>query len=163
MSRVERLREGMLNAEHGRHRVLLTADWLAGATDCGSMDCSLPERKAYALSLMLERMPIFIEEEELIVGSRTIFGTKHPEQVGIRNPSVDVRLEAYPPYLTEAERAGGASGEGRSKGHYVAGYRKALEIGFDARTYQAQPAEDHKQAAADFRTTGIIISHLVHL
>lgn len=73
MNRINHLREKMLNAEHGRHRILLPGDW-----STSHLNCSIPERKAYALKLVLERMQIFIEDEELIVGSRTVFGPKRP-------------------------------------------------------------------------------------
>jgi len=125
MNRINYLREKMLNAEHGQHRILLPADW-----SVSYLDCSLPERKAHALKLMLEKMPIFIEDEQLIVGSRTVFTPRHSGQTEINNPSYDVRIWAYPQYLTEEERAM-AGGGGSSKGHYVAGYRKVLELGFD--------------------------------
>lgn len=116
----------MLNAEHGRHRIPLPADW-----STSHLNCSIPERKAHSLKLVLERMPIFIEDEEPIVGSRTVFGPKSPGQTEINHPSSDVGLWAYPRYLTEAERSVGATmPEGGSKAHYVAGYRKVLELGF---------------------------------
>lgn len=123
MTRINRLREKMLTAEHGKRRILMPDDW-----DCSSLNCSLPERKAHALKLMLGHMPIFIEDEELIVGSRTVFGAKHANQTAIRDPSRDVRLQSYPRYLTEEEKAVGP--EGNSKGHYVAGYNKILKLGY---------------------------------
>ena len=132
MNRINHLRKKMLNAEHGRHRILLPADW-----STSHLNCSLPERKAHALKLMLARMPIFIDDEELIVGSRTVFSPRHQGQTEIKNPSSDVTLWAYPRYLTEEERAMGG-GEGGSKGHYVAGYRKVLELGFGGIIEQAR-------------------------
>ena len=67
--RVERLRRRMLDAEHARHRIFLPQDWSVRDLPCG-----LAERKGHAMKLMLERMPIFIDDEELIVGGRTVFG-----------------------------------------------------------------------------------------
>jgi len=126
-SRINRLREKMLNAEHARHRILLPDD-----LSTAHLNCSIPERKAHALKVVLERMPVFIQDEALIVGSRTVFGAKHPGQTEIMNPSSDVSLWAYPRYLTEQEKSMvTVMPEGRSKGHYVAGYRKVLELGFD--------------------------------
>jgi len=86
----------------------------------------------------LEHMPIFIEDEELIVGSRTILGAKHHEQVEISDPSADVRFGTYPPYLTEEEQARFGSSGGGSKGHYVAGYGKVLELGYGGIIQQAR-------------------------
>ena len=134
MNRINHLREKMLNAEHGRHRILLPADW-----STSHLNCSIPERKAHALKLILERMPVFIEDEELIVGSRTVFGLKRPGQTEINQPSSDVNLSGYPRYLNEHERSmPTAMWEGGSKGHYVAGYRKVLELGFGGIIEQAR-------------------------
>ncbi|MHC4562498.1 MAG: pyruvate formate lyase family protein [Planctomycetota bacterium] len=66
-SRVQRLRGRMFRSEHIHHRVKCPDDW--SVTD---MDCSLPERKAHALKRVCEEMPIVIEPEELIVGSRAM-------------------------------------------------------------------------------------------
>ena len=134
VNRINYLKEKMLNAVslkrrqplHARHRILLPEDW-----STFHLNCSIPERKAHALKVVLERMPVFIQDEELIVGSRTVFGAKHPGQTEIMNPSSDVSLWAYPRYLTEQEKSITVMPEGSSKGHYVAGYRKVLELGFD--------------------------------
>ena len=145
----------MINAEHGQHRILLTDEWLtsSGWKEQLSSDSfnnySIPERKAYALKFMLEYMPIFIEDDELIVGSRTVFSPKHADQKEIRDPSDDIRSFVYPPYLTEEERSR-LGGEGRSKGHYVAGYKKVLELGYGGIIKQAkermedEPSQDKK-------------------
>ena len=131
MNRIDRLRHRMLRAEHGRHRMLMPADW-----STSHLDGSLPERKAAALRLMLERMPVAIEDEELIAGMRTVYGRAQEGQTGIDDPSADVTLYTFPTYLTdeEHERYGDAFGgcvpEGASKGHYVAGYGKVLRLGF---------------------------------
>lgn len=139
MDRIGRLREKMLNAEHGRHRVLLIKEWIEEFIDFDirPMDFGLPERKACALKAMLEHMPVFIDDEELIVGSRTIFGPKYPEQTEIQDPSIDIHLSAYLPYLNVEEKAQRLS-EGSSKGHYVAGYQKVLDLGFGGIIEQAK-------------------------
>ena len=155
MDRIGSLREKMLNAEHGQHRILLTDEWLTSSgwkeqlSSDSFSDYSIPERKAYALKFMLEYMPIFIEDDELIVGSRTVFGPKHADQKEIRDPSDDIRSSVYPPYLTEEERSR-LGGEGRSKGHYVAGYKKVLELGYGGIIKQAkermedEPSQDKR-------------------
>lgn len=139
-ARVERLRRRMRLpagdpsrglAGHARHRVLLSPDW-----STSHLEVSIPERKAHALKLLLERMPVFIEDEELIVGARTVLGPVREGQTRVENPSVDLSLYAYPRYLTETERAharelfGGHVPEGCSKAHFVGGFAKALRLGF---------------------------------
>ena len=134
MSRITRLREQIMAAEHARHRVLLPTEW-----SISHLECSLPERKAHALKLMLERMPIFIEEEELIVGARTVFSRKSAQQTEIGDPSRDLGFGAYPRYLTQEERGVQAvDREGGSKGHYVGGYRKVLKLGYGGIVEQAR-------------------------
>lgn len=61
----------------------LKAQTLSGANKCmrtpiphfsvKDAPCSLPERKALALAVIFENMPVFIGEKELIVGTRTYF------------------------------------------------------------------------------------------
>jgi len=94
MGRIERLREKALAGNHGKHRILMPKDW-----SVSDMDCSISERKAYALKLMLERMPIFIDNDELIVGSRTVYSSRHANQTEIDDPTMDVSVFVYPQYL----------------------------------------------------------------
>jgi choline trimethylamine-lyase len=132
MNDITGLRTRMLRGQHGRHRILMPEHW-----STGHLDVSLPERKALALKLMLERMPVAIEPEERIVGTRTVFGRKCEDQEGIEDPSTDVTMFAYPSYMTDEERGQYKETygvvqvpEGVSKGHYVAGYDKVLRLGF---------------------------------
>ena len=139
MSRIDRLRARMLHAEHSRHRVLMPEDW-----STSHLDGSLSERKATALRLILQRMPIVIEDEERIVGMRTVYGRRHKEQTDITDGSADVALFAYPAYLTAEEHAdfqvyfGRWNPEGGSQAHYVAGYAKVLGLGFEGIREEAQ-------------------------
>ena len=133
MSRINALREKMLKGEHGKYRILITSDW-----SVSSMDCSITERKAYALKLMLEQMPVFIEDDELIVGSRTVYGTRHPNQAEINNTSSDVSVFVYPQYMNDEEKKKYGTSGGWSKGHYVAGYGKILDYGFGGIIEQAR-------------------------
>jgi len=137
MGRINYLREKMLRGEHGKHRILMPSDW-----SVSSLDCSITERKAYALKLMLERMPIFIEDDELIVGSRTVYSTRHSNQTEINDTKTDVSVFVYLQYLNDEEKKKYGTSGGGSKGHYVAGYRKVLESGFAGIIEQAR---NHKE------------------
>ncbi|MGD8650037.1 MAG: hypothetical protein PVJ77_26115, partial [Desulfobacterales bacterium] len=67
--RIESLREKMLNVSHGRFRQREYLSIFNGQP----IDKPLVVRKAMAFDLLLRRMPVFIEDEELIVGGRTLF------------------------------------------------------------------------------------------
>ena len=67
VDRVGRLRERMIRGEHVRHRIVRPDEWRVA-----EMGRSLPERKAHALRMVCESMPIAIEPDELIVGMRTM-------------------------------------------------------------------------------------------
>lgn len=144
--RTRRLRERMLNAEHNRHRILLPSDWSTGGADA-----SIAERKALALKLMLERMPIFIEPEELIVGGRTVFSPGTGDGPSLPENPRNVSNGAFPRYLTDDERAGPGMPEGHSVGHYVPYYPKVMTLGFggivdEARTRLPNEPDEDKQA-----------------
>ena len=67
-TRTQRLRERTLESVHKQARIVMP-DW-----DVSDLPLSLPERKASAIAIILERMPLYIGEEELIVGTRTVYG-----------------------------------------------------------------------------------------
>lgn len=125
--RVERLRRRMLDAEHARHRIFLPQDWSVRDLPCG-----LAERKGCAMKLMLERMPIFIGEDELIVGGRTVVGRPGADFDRLERPprpSSDIALNCFPVYARPEEIKDGHC-EGCSQGHYVPNYPKVMRLGF---------------------------------
>ncbi|MHC4067396.1 MAG: pyruvate formate lyase family protein, partial [Planctomycetota bacterium] len=112
-SRVQRLRDRMFRSEHARHRVVRPDGW--SVTD---MDCSLPERKAHALKCVCEAMPVVIEPEELIVGSRAmILGPPDGPSGGI--------LPKH--YRDEAD--GEIRTHSRATTHDVPGFQKVIRYG----------------------------------
>jgi len=133
--RVERLRRRMLDAEHARHRIFLPQDWSVRDLPCG-----LAERKGHAMKLMLERMPIFIDDEELIVGGRTVFGRPGADFDRLDRPpkpSNDLTLNCFPAYARPDEIKDGHC-EGCSQGHYVPNYPKVIRLGFGGIRAQAE-------------------------
>jgi pyruvate-formate lyase len=139
MGRIDILREKMLKSEHGKYRILMPSDW-----SVSSLDCSIKERKAHAQKLMLEQMPIFIEDNELIVGSRTVYAPRHHNQTEINDTKTDVSVFVYPQYLNDEEKEKYGTSGGGSKGHYVAGYRKILESGFGGIINQARNRKENE-------------------
>ena len=65
--RIQRLRERMNGAAHSGHRMALPLAWCVD-----ELPLSLAGRRAEGLKLLCERMPVVIEEDELIVGMRTV-------------------------------------------------------------------------------------------
>lgn len=134
----------MLEVSHARYRVRKPLSIL----NRGVESRPVVIRKALAFDLILREMPIFIQDEELIVGSRTMFlprerdvkfwedGVKRnldfvpdAETLNVEFPG----LEFYPHYATEEERALGREvsiGEGYVTSHCTAGYGRVLEMGF---------------------------------
>lgn len=145
-TRVIRLLRNTRSATHSRHRVIMPADW--SAVD---LPVSLVERKAHALRIILSSMPIFIEDDELIVGSRTVFASNSPGQLEINDYS-DLNVNAYPPYAAEEEKRRLGGQEGFSKGHYVAGYKKVLNMGIGGLIAQARERirSEQSQTKRDF-------------
>lgn len=134
--RVARLRQRMLDAEHARHRIFLPKDWSVRDLPYG-----LAERKARAMGLMLERMPVFIEDDELIVGARTVFGRRGGDLEHLDRPPRpvdDVDLCAFPSYARAEETMHPGHLEGVSQGHYVPNYPKVMRLGFGGIRDQAE-------------------------
>lgn len=148
--RVERLRGRMLDAAHARHRIFLPKDWSVRDLPCG-----LAERKARAMNLLIERMPVFIDDDELIVGGRTVFGRR---EAGLESldrpprPSDDVVPNCFPSYARPEEISELGHCEGGSQGHYVPNYPKVMKLGFGGILGQARArlARETDPARQDF-------------
>ena len=113
--RVARLRERMNGDEHGGHRIACPTDW-----SVAEMGCSLAERRAHALRLACERMPIAIGPEELIVGQRTLL----PRDSGNGHGGIGHLPDFF------RDRAEGESiDRGRATSHNVPGFGKLVRCG----------------------------------
>ncbi|MGL4736233.1 MAG: pyruvate formate lyase family protein [Cellulosilyticaceae bacterium] len=91
MNRTAFLRKVTINNENKMMRRVMPDDW-----SVADKACSLMERRAYAVAKVLEEMPLYIGEQELIVGTRTILGRlgsgKEPEGI---SDFCDAVLPAY--------------------------------------------------------------------
>ena len=126
--RVQRLRERMVNGEHLRHRVEPPAEWVVA-----DFSLSVAERRAEALRMLCEQMPIAIEPDELIVGMRTIAKPVPAENT----------WPVLPQYLTEEE---GTRYHFRASTHNVPGYPKVFAHGLGG---LAQMSRDRLAAEPD--------------
>ena len=179
MSRLDRLQQRVRDRLHARDRITLQPEW-----DTHELPVSLPERKAYALAMVMDRMPLAIDDDELIVGRRTVFGRRADTELSV-NPS-NVSLSAYPHYATEEEivRLGAkgkltegsegsdnplyvvfTAGEAATPGHNVAGYQTVLEKGLRGIIADAEKAMAHLDDARHpfLRAVMITYTGLSHL
>lgn len=89
---------------------------------------SLPERKALALKKIFDNMPLYIGEQELIVGTRTYY-TPAPGNEDDNNV-FEYRLPAYPRFVTEQEiKQFGGDFSSRNKTHYTPDFSLILQKG----------------------------------
>lgn len=123
--RTKCLRGETVSGHNKRARCPLPPDWTVA-----NEPCSLPERKAKSLAMMLERMPVFIGEEELIVGTRTLFTPSKGNEDG--HDTCDYSLYCGVPYVNEEDvRLFGADQSWLNKKHYTPDLSVLLEKGVD--------------------------------
>ncbi len=130
--RVQDLRERMNGYEHAAHRIARPAAW-----SVASLDCSLAERRAHALHLACEGMPIAIEPGELIVGLRTLLPPT--DQNG------NIWQPLLPPFFRDDAEAESID-KGRSTSHNVPGFGKLIRHGLGELSSRA---ETRKAAETD--------------
>jgi pyruvate-formate lyase len=120
-TRVERLRSRMNEDAHGVHRVVPPKKW--SVTD---KTCSLAERRAHALYMACEQMPIAIEPDELIVGLRTLVLKKNSNSSPL--PTYNKRPKLWPWGRDSKFRPL----SGRSVSHNIPGFNKIIQNGMGA-------------------------------
>lgn len=158
--RVQELKNRMANVDHGRHRVEMPSEWLTS-----TMKVSMPERRAHALARILENMPVTIDPQELIVGTRTAFGI----QEGVSKSgshTTNWTFNCFPEALTQDEKEQPHRGPRLS--HNVGGYRKILELGFGGILAQAhdmlasetdsRKRDFLKSVCISFRAASVLVS-----
>ncbi len=123
MQRLEDLRQSMLKTEHGAAREVIPAEW-----ETRDLPYSLAERKALGIKMLLDNMPLYIGERELVVGTRTLYG--RTEETGQGTSCFD--YIAMPSYVSKRDVAYfGFNHERVSKAHYTPDYGIVLELGID--------------------------------
>lgn len=117
------LRKDMLLTKHACARIPLPKEWTTK-----DLPYSLAERKAYAIKMIFEQMPLYIGEHELIVGTRTIYGKT--DETWKSQSCYD--YNAMPSYVNQADIAYfGFNHEFVSKAHYTPDYSIVLNIGIN--------------------------------
>ena len=122
-SRISFLREQTLTGANKCKRTPLSSDF-----STADVPVSLPERKALGLSKLFEEMPVFIGEQELIVGTRTLFFPQDGNEDG--HDRFAYHLNSGIPYVTAEEIAQfGADQSFVNKTHYTPDFSILLENG----------------------------------
>ena len=105
--------------------------------DVSSEPLSLPERKARGLQVMLEQMPVYIGERELIVGTRTFYSALAGNEDG--HDVTKFSLYAAPRYINEDDiRQFGCDQSYFNRTHYTPDYGIILQKGIDGIIADAQ-------------------------
>ena len=157
-TRTQRLRERTLESVHKQARIVMP-DW-----DVSDLPLSLPERKASAIAIILERMPLYIGEEELIVGTRTVYG--YPGEDSDDKSFFD--YNALPHYVNEKDREYfELDQEAVSQAHYAPDFGILLKKGIGGIIREAQERLDflnaNISADAEVATLGVAQQQLVEI
>lgn len=121
-TRTEFLRQNTLQKVHAQARTFLDR-----GISTADLTLSLPERKARSLQYVFEHMPPYIGEQELIVGSRTLYLEKPESKDDKSNVG---HYNVMPLYMTEKDAAYyGGWGQCATKGHYTCDYGILLKKG----------------------------------
>ena len=125
MNRTDFLRQKTISGENKINRAPLPPSWSVSGENL-----SLPERKAVGLKMILDNMPLFIGEQELIVGTRTIFRAVEGNEDG--HDRNNYSLNAGVPYVNKLDiELFGTDQSYKNKTHYTPDYGIILELGID--------------------------------
>ena len=121
MTRTEFLRKNARDSVQKEARAALPECWSAA-----DLPGTIAQRKAQAMAMVFDGMPLYIGEQELIVGSRTLYG--HRNEFLDKS---DMEILAMPHYLSEKDKEefGGANGEFSTKSHYTPDFGRVLRMG----------------------------------
>ena len=117
------LREQTLSGANKCMRAPLPDGW-----STADLPYSLPERKALGLKMIMEKMPLFIGEEELIVGTRTFFKPNPGNEDG--HDRFEYSLYSGVPYVNQKDiQLFGCDQSWVNKTHYTPDFSILLEKG----------------------------------
>lgn len=147
------MREQALSGANKCMRRPMPADW-----STAELPLSLPERKAAGLKKIFEEMPLFIGEQELIVGTRTYFTPNPGNEDG--HDVFGYSMKCGVPYVNEKEvELFGTDDSWVNITHYTPDYSILLEKGISGMIEQAvERGRDPglKQSQRDFLNSLIL-------
>ncbi|MBI3971209.1 MAG: formate C-acetyltransferase [Chloroflexi bacterium] len=123
--RVERLLDGLNRRTHAQHRTV-------GSFTLPAEHLKEPAvvRRALAFALVLREMPIYIQDGEVLVGGRTVYGP--PREKGSEvfpGLSGASGIGYFPTYTTPQEAAAAGLRGGAASNHNAIGYGRVLTLG----------------------------------
>jgi len=137
MERTEFLREQARESTHKVARISMPKEW-----SVKDLDMSLPERKAYAIAMIMERMPLYIGERELIVGTRAVYG-RPGDDTGDQSFFDYIAL---PSYVNQKDIVFfGFNMEYITQSHYAPDYAILLNKGIQGIIAEAQEGSHNKK------------------
>ena len=123
--RVERLLQGLDERTHARYRVEGKL-----ALPAEQMGEPIVVRRALGFSLALREMPVFIQEGELLVGGRTLYGPPRERRSEVFPGLTGVlSISYFPTYATPAEEEAAGMPAGAASNHNTIGYGRVLSMG----------------------------------
>ena len=135
--RVRRLLDGLADRRHVGNRVI--GDFELPASDMGR---PIVVRRALAFALLLREMPIFIQDDELLVGGRTVFGEPREPSLIFPGLSGAPSISYFPRYASPNEEEAAGMRAGAASNHNAIGYGRALKMGLGGlRAYAATQRE----------------------
>ena len=118
--------------EHARYRI---RGRLAVSED--ALSEPIVVRRALAFALVLREMPLYIQEGELLVGGRTIFGEPRSRANEVFPGLVGhASISYFPTYATPEEESAAGMPGGAASNHNAIGYQRVLGFGLrDLRSF----------------------------
>ncbi len=96
MNRTKYLREETISGRNKCKRAPIDPSWTVAREDA-----SIPVRKALSFKMLLEEMPIFVGEQELIVGTKTLFVPQPGNEEG--KDHFSYRIHGGIPYINDKD------------------------------------------------------------
>lgn len=130
MTRTEFLRAQMRAAAHKCARISMPEDW-----DVSGLKLTISERKAEAVAMICRRMPLYIGEQELIVGTRTVYGKPGDDSGDLSY----FDYQAMPSYVNQEDRDFfGYDMEHITQAHYAPDFSIILKKGISGLIKEAE-------------------------
>ena len=104
-------------------------------------------RRALAFALLLREMPIFIQDDELLVGGRTVYGAAQEPKAQLFPGLREVSSVSYFPTYTAPDEAADGLPPGAASNHNAIGYGRVLSLGLQG--LRTLAARRRRELAAD--------------
>ncbi|MBI2941433.1 MAG: hypothetical protein HYY04_13450 [Chloroflexi bacterium] len=150
--RIARLMRRLAERTHAPHRI---EGNLSIMDDPGVLAEPPVVRRAMAFALVLRQMPIFIQDDELLVGGRTVYGPKiGPHRTLAADSGERASISYFPTYATAEEEQAAGLRAGAASNHTAVGYGRVLTLGLGGLAAYADRRRGEILAGAGDGATG---------